>query len=133
MQMNGIHHKLASHAKLHILSTKKTPPKSPYLWGAKSVCEQHERTRHAIWHLKHTDKQNCNAATPDRSDRSKRPVNTSQHSTQLRPVRHVLPTGQPGQRQPAQPKADSKSITSHKNFTLSQVFLMHLNHDKYTQ
>ena len=28
VQMNRIHHKLASYAKLHILSTNKTPPKS---------------------------------------------------------------------------------------------------------
>ena len=28
VQMNRVHHKLASHAKLHILSTYETPPKS---------------------------------------------------------------------------------------------------------
>ena len=42
VHMNGIHHKLASHAKLHILSTNETLPKSQHPWGATSVCEQHK-------------------------------------------------------------------------------------------
>ena len=34
---------------------------------------------------------------------------------------------------PAHPKAENKSITSYKNFTLPQMSLMYLKHDKYTQ
>ena len=34
----GIHLKLASHAKIHILSTNETPPKSQPPWGVTSVC-----------------------------------------------------------------------------------------------
>ena len=39
---NGIYLKLASHAKIHILSTNETPPKSQHPWGATGVCEQHK-------------------------------------------------------------------------------------------
>ena len=42
VHMNRIQHKLASHAKLHILSTNETPPKSQHPWGATGVCEQHK-------------------------------------------------------------------------------------------
>ena len=42
VHMNGIHLKLASHAKIHILSTNETPPKSQHPWGATGVCEQHK-------------------------------------------------------------------------------------------
>jgi hypothetical protein len=37
VHINGIQHTLASHAKLHILSTNETPPKSQHPWGATSV------------------------------------------------------------------------------------------------
>jgi len=42
VHMNGIHHKFATHAKLHILNTNETPPKSQHPWGATSVCEHHK-------------------------------------------------------------------------------------------
>ena len=42
VHMNGIHLKLASHAKIHILSTNETPPKSQHPWGATGVCDQHK-------------------------------------------------------------------------------------------
>ena len=48
VHMNGIHHNLASHAKLHILSTNETPAKSQHPWGATSVCEHYKITRDAI-------------------------------------------------------------------------------------
>ena len=38
VHMNGNHLKLASHAKIHILSTNETPPKSQPPWGVTSVC-----------------------------------------------------------------------------------------------
>ena len=38
--MNGIQLKLASHAKIHILSTNETPPKSQHPWSAKQMCDQ---------------------------------------------------------------------------------------------
>src|SRR6185369_16732144 len=40
VHMNGIHLKLASHAKIHILSTNETPPKSLHPWSAKQMCDQ---------------------------------------------------------------------------------------------
>ena len=97
VHMNGIHLKLASHAKIHILSTNETPPKSQHPWGATSVCEQHKQIRDAICHVTHTSKHKSNAAATDRS-----------------PL-----TGQTGHRLPEQPKAEIKDITSLKNFTLS--------------
>ena len=44
VHMNGIHLKLASHAKMHILSTNETPPKSQHPWGEKVYVRLHKNS-----------------------------------------------------------------------------------------
>ena len=42
VHINGNHLKLASHAKIHILSTNETPPKSQHPWVVTGVYDQHK-------------------------------------------------------------------------------------------
>ena len=110
VHMNGIHLKLASHAKIHILSTNETPPKSQHPWSATSMWKHHKITRDAIWHVKHTSKHKSSAAATDWSDRST-PASTRLDRSDRSPL-----TGQTGHRLPEQPKAETKDITSLKKF-----------------